>query len=210
MSKYHKIQTVFFRDPETKFRTLIDGAWATPEFEYLQYNPWIWTEKVDGTNIRVMWDGVSSVQFRGKTDNAQIYAPLVNRLQEQFPAERLSKKFKVIQVCLYGEGFGAKIQKGGGNYKSDGVDFVLFDVRVGSWWLLREDVEDVAKFFQLPIVPTIGRGTLSEMVLKARCGFKSNWGNFPAEGIVARPEVELSGRGGERVITKVKTKDFRV
>lgn len=27
------------------------------EFDYLKDNTWIFTEKVDGTNIRIMWDG---------------------------------------------------------------------------------------------------------------------------------------------------------
>lgn len=42
----------------------------------------------------------------------------------------------------------------------------------------------------------------------ARLGFKSTWGDFQAEGIVARPSVELKNRAGERIITKIKCKDF--
>ena len=56
MEKYHKIMTVFKRDPETKYKTLLMGEWALPEFEYLCCNPWVFTEKIDGTNIRVNWD----------------------------------------------------------------------------------------------------------------------------------------------------------
>ena len=57
MTPYGKIQTVFKRDPETKFRTLLDGQFSLPEFEYLRSNTWTWTEKVDGTNIRIQWNG---------------------------------------------------------------------------------------------------------------------------------------------------------
>jgi len=32
---------------------------------------------------------------------------------------------------------------------------------------------------------------------------------FQAEGIVARPKVELLSRTGERIITKIKHKDFQ-
>jgi hypothetical protein len=39
-------------------------------------------------------------------------------------------------------------------------------------------------------------------------GFKSHWGDFIAEGIVARPKVELKTRAGHRIITKLKYKDF--
>ena len=53
-----------------------------------------------------------------------------------------------------------------------------------------------------------GRGTLHEMVEQARKGIKSTWGDFAAEGIVARPAVELKTRAGHRIITKIKSKDF--
>ena len=35
------------------------------------------------------------------------------------------------------------------------------------------------------------------------------WGDFQAEGYVARPSIELHTRGGDRIITKIKCKDFR-
>jgi hypothetical protein len=38
---------------------------------------------------------------------------------------------------------------------------------------------------------------------------KSLWGDFESEGIVARPKVELQTRGGRRIITKIKTVDYR-
>ena len=77
--KYHKIQTVYKRDPVTKYKTLLEGEYSLPEFEYLADNEWVWTEKVDGTNIRVMWDGWKKLSFGGRTDNAQIPTPLVNK-----------------------------------------------------------------------------------------------------------------------------------
>jgi ATP-dependent RNA circularization protein (DNA/RNA ligase family) len=211
MKEYHKIQTVFKRAPDNNHKTLLEGDFSLPEFEYLQNNVWVFTEKVDGINIRVMYDG-KEIAFSGKTDNAQIPAFLVKKLQEYFlpQAHKFTEKFggDPIDVCLYGEGYGAKIKKGGGNYRPD-QDFVLFDVKIGDWWLKREDVEDIAKFFGLEIVPIIGEGTLTEMVEQTRKGFNSIWGNFLAEGIVARPKVELITRGGARLITKIKHKDFR-
>ncbi len=208
MKEYHKIQTVFLRDPETKFKTLLEGQYSIPEFEYLKDNQWQFTEKVDGTNIRVMWDGAGTITFGGKTDSAQIPAFLVTKLNERFlpQRERFAAKFDNA-ICLYGEGYGAKIQKGGGNYRQD-QDFVLFDVKIGDWWLQRKDVEDVAKYLELDIVPVIGSGTLQDLVGRVRTGFKSDWGNFSAEGIVARPMTELKTRSGERIITKLKHKDF--
>jgi hypothetical protein len=213
MKKYHKIQTVFKRDEKTK--KIIEGSYSLPEFEYLRHNDWVFTEKVDGTNIRVMWDGVNVV-FGGRTDDAQMPVFLLYKLQELFEgtARRLIWELvfkggtEPISVCLYGEGYGAKIQKGGGNYLSDGVDFVLFDVRVGDWWLQREDVEEVAAAFGIKVVPIIGEGTLADAVEMTRPGFNSVWGTFFSEGIVARPKIELKTRRGDRIITKIKHRDF--
>lgn len=211
MIEYHKIQTVYLRDPETKFKTLLIGQYSEPEFAYLANNEWVFTEKVDGTNIRVMVppDGGGPITFGGKTDNAQIPAFLVARLQERFLTHNVEVLHAMFPdgTCLYGEGYGARIQKGGGNYRAD-PDFVLFDVMVGDWWLQRDAVEDVAKKLGIDVVPIIGDGTLDDMAGMALNGFPSRWGDFTAEGIVARPAVELKTRSGRRIITKIKCRDI--
>lgn len=207
MIEYHKIQTVYNRDPATKFKTLLEGEYARPEFEYLANNPWVFTEKVDGTNIRItVNDG--RIVVGGRTDNAQTPTFLLDAIGELLSAESLASVIDSEDFCLYGEGYGAKIQKGGGNYRAD-QSFVLFDVRVGRWWLQRDDVEDVARKLGIDVVPIIGGGTLDTMVEVAREGFTSQWGDFIAEGVVARPKVELATRSGQRVITKIKHKDFQ-
>jgi len=215
MKQYHKINTLFKRDM-TNNGKIMEGVFADPEIEYLKDNQWVFTEKVDGTNIRVMWNG-ENVVFGGKTDNAQLPVFLLYKLQELFEGIAKKKMFKEKfnspeeeppQVCFYGEGYGAKIQKGG-SYIPDGVDFVLFDVKIGDMWLKRADVEDIAKYFKIKAVPIIGIGTLKEMVEKGKQGFQSQWGDFTAEGIVARPKVELLTRRGYRIITKIKYKDFK-
>ena len=35
-------------------RKFILGEWTTPELKYLKDNQWVFTEKIDGTNIRIM------------------------------------------------------------------------------------------------------------------------------------------------------------
>jgi hypothetical protein len=214
MKEYHKIQTVFKRDAATKFKTLIEGDYSIPAFGFLKDNPWVFTEKVDGTNIRVMVTAPQvagadyCLSYGGKTDDAQIPAKLIERLRSLFDPQFDAMKARFPDgVCLYGEGYGAQIQKGGGNYGPT-QDFVLFDVKVGPWWLERANVEDVAAKLGLRVAPIIGEGTLAQMVEMARAGIKSTWGDFQAEGIVARPKVELSTRNGERIITKIKTRDF--
>ncbi len=208
MKEYQKIQTVFKRDPENKNKTLLMGQYSLPEFEYLADNHWIFTEKVDGMNIRIGMESGRLV-IKARTDNAQIPTFLLTILMEIFSPKKLYEMFEDSDdFCLYGEGYGAKIQKGGGNYKSDGTDFVLFDVQVGDWWLKRGDVSDVASKLGIEIVPITGQGTLHELISCVREGITSQWGEFTAEGIVARPKVELKTRSGSRIITKLKMKDF--
>lgn len=212
MNTYHKINTIFKRDMSKSNNPIIIGDWSEPEFQFLANNQWVFTEKVDGTNIRVMWDG-ERITFGGKTDNAQMPAPLVERLQATFlPLKDLfAETFGTDEgtsVCMYGEGYGAKIQKVGSLYRPD-QDFVLFDIKIGNWWLNRTDVESIATKLGIDIVPIVGEGTLFDAIELVKVGMKSLWGDFISEGIVARPKVELKKRNGDRIITKIKTVDYR-
>ncbi len=201
MKEYHKINSVFKRGANNQF---IIGDWAQNEFNYLQNNEWEFTEKVDGTNIRIEWDGANR-KFGGRTENAQIPATLIQRLENLFPVEKFSGLDPMI---LFGEGYGPKIQKGGGNYGPI-QDFILFDVMIGDWFLRRPDIEDIAKKFSIDVVPILGTGNIAYAIAKVRAGFKSKWGDFIAEGLVIRPIVELKDRAGRRIITKIKHRDFK-
>ena len=213
MDKYPKIQTVFLRDPATRYKTLLMGQYSLPEFEYLANNDWMWTEKVDGTNIRVAWDG-EHVIFNGRTDNAQMPAFLLTKLQEMFPVELFALEYPDVPMTLYGEGYGAKIQKGGGLYIPDGQSFILFDVMISDNWQPRESVEDIATHLRIYVVPIIGVGMLQDAIDLVRCGLHSRVvaktapEGRNAEGLVMRPKVELQTRTGHRIITKIKNKDF--
>jgi len=206
-TEYPKIQSIYKRDEKT--HTFIDGAFSLPEFEYLKNNIWVYTEKVDGMNIRVDWNG-ETIRFGGRTDNAQITTFLYDKLQEIFPVEKFERLYPATPMCLYGEGYGAKIQKGG-KYISDGVSFVLFDVLIDEWWLKREDIENIADTLEIDVVPLVGEGTLMDAVklIKSKT-LKSRWGDFLAEGLVLKPKVELKTRAGDRIIMKIKHKDYRL
>ncbi|HDK42790.1 MAG TPA: hypothetical protein ENG87_05385 [Candidatus Pacearchaeota archaeon] len=208
MIQYHKIKTLFKRDPDTKDKTLLLGQYTLPEFKYLEYNEWTFTEKIDGMCITVIWDG-QKITFAGKSKSSVLPGELNNRLKEIFipKVEFFKKTFPNVIVYLYGEGYGGKIQKGGGNYAPD-QDFVLFDVLMDGWWYGRYIVEDIADNIGIKSVPVVGIGTLEDMAERVHDGFESKWGNFIAEGIVARPYIELRSRGGDRIITKLKYRDF--
>lgn len=210
MVPYHKIDSVFKRDGRGQFT----DEFSRDEFGYLRNNLWLFEEKVDGTNIRVHFDG-EDVKFGGRTDRAQLPATLLGVLVDMFPAQKFEDTFRPTEgltfpsVTLYGEGYGAKIQKGGGNYIPDGQSFVLFDVKVGGLFLTRENVRDVARRMGIKHCPQVGQGTLAEGIDFVRNGMKSTWGDFEAEGIILRPLVEMRDRRGDRIITKLKVKDFR-
>lgn len=211
---YHKILGPFKREMDKDhphYNKVIPGVWTTPEFEYLQHLDWVWTEKVDGTNIRVHWDG-ANVSFAGRTDRAQLPPALLKYLHQQFDAWKFEEVFGATPITLYGEGYGGKIQKGI-NYRND-ESFVVFDIKVGSWWLQRFNVEEVADKFGVDVVPQIGlpmsvwdaievvKGKATSLVSVTR-------NDLVIEGMVGTPKVPLFSRSHDRVIMKIKTEDFK-
>jgi hypothetical protein len=211
MLEYHKINSVFKRDPEAKHKDFILGAFAQPEFEYLAEMQWTGTEKIDGTNIRVDWDG-EKVRFGGRSDNAQIPAVLFEYLSEHFTADRMSSGLRG-PLTLYGEGYGGKIQKGSG-YQVE-QRFILFDALAPhdplGVWLPQDDVAEIAGTLSIPAVPRIFEGNLADAIAMCCATFKSTIAadiSKEAEGLVLRPSTELRDRMGRRIITKVKCSDF--
>jgi hypothetical protein len=207
---YNKIPGLYKREEQKPFN-LIEGVYREPELELLKDIEWTFTEKVDGTNIRIIWDG-HNVVFGGRTDNAQIPNHLVNKLNQLFMGTRMEQVFEQVfsesKAILYGEGYGSKIQKAGGNYSQE-QEFVLFDVKIEDIYLERFNVEDIANKFDLKVVPIVHKGKLQEGVDLVKAGLESTWGKFEAEGVVAKPSVELLNRKGERIMTKIKAEDFR-
>lgn len=208
MTTYHKIETLYERDTEGS-KKLIQGVFRNEAVEFLQDMPWQFTEKIDGTNIRIMWDG-HKITYGGRTERANIPAHLMNKLIELFGSEETEQLFEQIfgekEVIFFGEGYGAKIQSGG-LYRSD-VSFILFDVMINGNYQSREMVETAAKQFNLEVVPIILEGTLDEGVAFVKTKPTSTIGTAPMEGLVGRPKVELQDRCGNRLIVKIKVKDF--
>lgn len=209
MIEYHKIETLYERDEKTK--KLIEGKFRNSTIEYLKYNIWSFTEKVDGTNIRVYWNG-HIVEFAGRTDKAQIPNHLLTKLNELFGGdvneELFEQKFADKEVILFGEGYGHKIQING--YRDD-VDFILFDVMINGNYQSRETVEEIAKYFNLDVVPVVLEGTIQDGVNYVKTNRKSLIARNGAEieGLVGRTKIETLDRTGHRNIIKIKYKDFQ-
>lgn len=212
MIEYTKIETIFERDMEGT-KKLIEGRFHNETVEFLKDNRWIGTEKIDGTNVGIVWDG-HKVSYQGRTEWEQIPAHLMNKLIEMFGGtvneEVFEQKFGEMQVILFGEGYGAKIQKGGSNYRSD-VSFILFDVYIpgSDLWLKRDAVEDIAKTFGIDAVPVVYDGNLAGAVDFVKSKPKSTIGTADMEGIVCRPAVDMLDRMGRRLVVKIKVCDFQ-
>ena len=205
MNKYHKIHALYMRDEKGK---LIEGLWARPEFAVLKDIDWEFTEKVDGTNIRVHFEN-GEIKIGGRTDKAIMPTPLVEHLQDLFfdSVPCVMDMFGEAPVTFYGEGYGGKIQKGSKYHLTQ--TFVLFDIQMHDTWLEQDSVRQIADRLHVRRVPVLGHGTLSDAERIVTDGLTSHWGDFEAEGIVARPRVELSDRRGERIIAKIKGVDYR-
>ena len=75
-------------------------------------------------------------------------------------------------------------------------------------WLERGSVSDIAAAFGIKAVPTVGFGTLDKAVEFIKQHPKSQLRDAELEGIVCRPVFELAGRMGNRIIVKIKCRDF--
>lgn len=244
---YQKINTIFKRDSRD---LIIVGDYSDKIVEFLKNCIWLAFEKIDGMNIRlevtieIVYSeaneegtqqllGVNfKVDYKGKTDNAQIPPMLRKHLEENYPPEKVlaawglksfipyeewkDHKWESVddiptKWTIYGEGYGAGIQSGGG-YIRNGVSFIVFDTKVNNLYLEWDSTKDIAEKLNAPTVPFIGKMTIEEAIDVVATGFKSTIAedkNLDAEGLVLRPEVPIYDRMGNRTITKIKTVDFR-
>lgn len=210
--KYPKINSLWKRKgleyDKNERKDFIEGDYACPEFALIKH--WHVEEKIDGTNIRILFEKeTGKVRFGGRTDNASIPAFLLDFLQDHFTPERLDDVFD-SDAILFGEGYGPKIQKVGSLY-SDSNGFCLFDVRIGHYWLKREDVYDVAGKLDVPHAPLIGEPKEGTIVDFIKSKPKSRFAKYDMkmEGVMCRANPQLFCRSGDPVMFKLKCNDFK-
>ena len=234
---YDKINTCFKRELDHNSPLynciLPQESLTTPELDCLRKENFHFeaTEKVDGecTSIHLIPIlgnlGVMDykIEVHGKTDSAQMRVDEVELLQNIGDQEKLVDCFTRItpegkpvypesEIIIFGETYGKKMQKNGSRYDANKLKFICFDVKVGDIWLLRKDVEDVCTKLNIDIVPIIGYYTIDEAIDVVSKGLKSTIADdkeLDMEGLVLRTPCGLLDRQGKRIITKIKTKDFR-
>lgn len=229
--EYPKIHTLWKRDPIT--HKIIEGEYSKEEFASI--SKWLITEKIDGTNIRVYYvfqdpayfptvgtiNPYGIVDFLGRTAKATIPDHLLEYLKNTFTPEKMFKTFvegknnvKHMCVTLYGEGYGPKIQNGH-LYRED-VSFILFDVKVGHWWLERSDYEKISESLNIDMVSDISsklqiisnHNEIISYIKDETYKLHISKPDYPFEGIIARAYPMMLFRDGTPIMFKLKVKDY--
>lgn len=196
---YPKIPSPWKRSPDTN--RFDYNQWISPAVQDLRNADWEWTEKIDGMNIRIGWDGFA-VRFGGRSDRADIHKDLRIHLDGKFHEEIMESAFGSTPVVLFGEGYGAGIQKGG-HYREDKA-FILFDVLINNQWLSRESKEGISTALNIDIVPLVyplwdnGIWGAVDLVRERPPTF---------EGVVGTIPSGVLDKHGKRIQVKVKRKD---
>jgi len=194
-------------------QSLIEGDYAIPEFANIKY--WQVQEKIDGMNIRIEDSPYSRMpSIYGRTDKADVPLPLMTHLKSIFHPDSmlevfLKKDAGLPCITIFGEGYGPKIQAGGGNYRKD-AGFILFDVKVNNWWLEQSAVEEIAGKFGIPYAPIIGNMTHQEIIDYVKSQPKSlcSITEQVMEGVICRPNPLLLLRNGDPLMMKLKCKEY--
>lgn len=208
--EYPKINSLFKRNEHD--HSFIMHDYSCPEFPLIK--TWRVEEKIDGTNIRIIYNPLSNeekVTFHGRSKDSKMPDYIHDFLKNHFTVEKLNAAFGDLKssVILYGECYGKNIQTAGPFYRKD-VHFMLFDVLVGHWWLTREAIREKAACLDVPTPPDLGSMTEAEIMAfihskpLSLCSDKSQ----VMEGIIARPEPLLLFRNGKPLVWKLKVKDF--
>jgi len=230
--EYPKTENLFKRDPET--HKLIVGDLRVPEFGIV--GAWHVTEKIDGTNMRLIYDPLEeTLKVRGRSDRAQVPPDLQHYMLTLAPIEAFQRVFDEFimsrqgnldaVVTIYGEGYGAGIQKGG-SYCPE-KRFRAFDV-LYSWpisggyrhsWTHPSTTTMLLGMLGIPQAPVVAEGAPLEDVidlvvayqrgfLLSATAYHDSSSDCSPEGLVARTDPYLYNEKGERVMFKLKVKDL--
>lgn len=217
--EYPKIHSLWKREghdfditkAKPKGGKIIPGEYANEAFGNIKN--WRVDEKVDGTNIRIIYEH-GKVKFGGRTKDAQIPCHLLDYLQAMFTETLFYKAFQKDNenfafVVIFGEGYGPKIQACGGNYRKE-VSFICFDIFVNGWWLKKDKIKEICAQFNIDVVPDLGIMTEEGIIefVKSKPLSQCSMNPQMMEGVVCRPEPMMLHRNGQPIMFKLKCKEF--
>ena len=213
-TKYNKFSSPFIKGD--KFLNTDKLSQRLPKGE------WIVTEKIDGTNIRIILTKPDEKNKREvhiasrklilnpSDKNSNQYTDCLKEVN----LHKIEEYFKDVDstIIIYGEGYGAGVHKGG--IYSSKKNFRVFDIRIGEAYQDFDYVKKVCVDNQLnlvPIVDTVEEITFDACVLKLKANsetlIKEGTGG-KLEGLVYKFEPPLLNKYKERLIFKIKFKDF--
>lgn len=205
MKEYQKIETLYRFDSEIK---KFKKEFYNPIVEYLKDCKWFGTEKIDGTNIRILWNGYR-FEFGGRTDNADIPKELRNLLNETFNYDMevlFEQKFGEKEVMLFMEGYAGKIQRG--SYQGN-EQLIGFDIMIGDIYLDKNQSKQIFEELGLKFVPMLEFNNLQECIDYVNNHKQSIiQPQSQMEGLVCYPAVRIYDHQGKRIIIKIKNKDL--
>lgn len=186
----------------------LDEVYCHPLVALLAQTEWNVRRKLNGQNIRIYWDGNQAL-WNGKTDDFSCDTDFTNYMNNTFIEELFEEHFgRDKQVYIFAEKMGPKTQ--GNELQLDEEQVIIYDVCINGYWLDRHAVECVAEYFKVKTCydymgPNLLNRTwmLTDIIRMVATGKIKDW-----EGIVATPKVECQDREGQRVIVKVKNKDY--
>lgn len=215
MFQYPKLQTLYCRGDRGALLPHV----SRPEFGLSL--DWYVTEKLDGTSMRVeILPAVDApfpgLKIAGRTNRADLSSPPVSSGVEVIaawfdrPTVDAFLKFCPQGALVFGELCGPKIQ--GNPLAFDQPHFAAFDVYdyLEHRFLDFPDVIGMVDHDLLPAhVPVAGWMSRPEIVDRVEAGMTSALAPHAAEGVVCRTIPTLYNSRGERVMWKLKSKDFK-
>jgi len=215
-TKYEKFSSPFKKDE--KFMNTEELSQQLPK------GKWILTEKIDGTNIRIILTkpdeegeriihiGSRKLILNPSDKGSKVYLDCL----EDVNLNKIKEYFKDVNsiVVIYGEGYGAGVQKGG--IYSSKKRFRVFDIRIGKAYQDFNYVQKVCVDNQMNLVPIFGdvdtihfNGCIEDLKNFNNTLIKEGVGGKP-EGLVYKFEPVLLNKYGERLIFKSKFKDYKI
>lgn len=207
MQEYQKIETLYKFDSATK---KYKSEFYNDIVSYLSPLPWIASEKYDGTNIRVHYDG-HRVEWSGRTDNSELPKEVSELLQNTFGDSEIvfEQMFGDKDVILFMECYGGKVQ--GGIY--GGLERLIgFDVMVNGTYLHKFSIKPIFDAFCVKTVEFFEVKSLNEAISYVKegrlasdvqCDRKTRM-----EGLVCVPLLRLYDHQGKRIAVKIKIRDL--
>ena len=215
---YTKIPALFKRDSANP--KIVTDVYKDRYVEALADFPiWSVTEKLDGANTRIHWDGY--VVRVGSRRTWQHQPNIVDAILSSYPY--LEAMFEQDfdrgglapiddDVTVYGEAIGAGVQSGGAY--GDKIRFIAFDVKVGGKYLDNRDARDVVWKLGLDFVERRGSGLVSATEIHQLMSQRhSHWPHSTyreddPEGFVLKTVPPLYKANGDRVMVKLTYRDL--